>query len=104
MFVFLVGAIIASSVVIVSEVSNLLKNFETFGNNIFHNVETFSNFLKLEDVNVSDDVKKIIDACQPGDGFLFCTDKAWIAPGDVNQNLIDAYNFAHEYSLSRTQK
>ena len=50
------------------------------------------------------DVKKIIDACQPGDGFLFCTDKAWIAPGDVNQNLIDAYNFAHEYSLSRTQK
>ena len=53
---------------------------------------------------IKDDVKKIIDACQPGDGFLFCTDKAWIAPGDVNQNLIDAYNFAHEYSLSRTQK
>lgn len=59
-FVFLVGVIIASSVVIVSEVSNLLKNFETFGNNIFHNVETFSNFLKLEDVNVSDDVKNLI--------------------------------------------
>ena len=47
------------------------------------------------------DTKKIIDVCGEGDGFLFCTDKAWISPGDVNQNLIDAYNYAHEYSLSK---
>ncbi len=53
---------------------------------------------------VLEDTKKIIDACQIGDGFLFGTDKAWIAPGDVNQNLIDAFNYAHEYSLSKTQK
>ncbi len=52
---------------------------------------------------IKDKVKNIIDFCQPGDGFLFCTDKAWISPGDVNQNLIDAYNFAHEYSLSKTK-
>lgn len=59
-FAFLVGIIIASSVVIVSEVSSLLKNFETFGNGVFHNVEAISNFLKLEDVKVSDDVKNLI--------------------------------------------
>ncbi|MBO4359374.1 MAG: hypothetical protein J5822_00620 [Eubacteriaceae bacterium] len=42
---------------------------------------------------------RVLDACVPGEGFLFCTDKAWIAPGDVNQNLIDAYNFVHEYAI-----
>lgn len=47
---------------------------------------------------LKDKVKKIIDTCAPGGGFLFCSDKAWIAPGDVNQTLIDVYNFAHEYS------
>lgn len=50
---------------------------------------------------IKDDIKRVIDVCAPGDGFLFCTDKAWIAPGDVNQNLIDAYNFAHEYSMKK---
>lgn len=50
---------------------------------------------------IKEDVKHVIDVCAPGDGFLFCTDKAWIAPGDVNQNLIDAYNFVHEYSMKK---
>ena len=60
--------------------------------------------LKLADTRlktfdkIQDDVKRVIDTCAPGGGFIFCTDKAWIAPGDVNQSLIDAYNFAHEYS------
>lgn len=47
---------------------------------------------------IKDELKRTIDTCAPGGGFLFCTDKSWIAPGDVNQTLIDAYNFAHEYS------
>ncbi len=47
---------------------------------------------------IKDDIKRVIDTCAPGGGFLFCTDKAWIAPGDVNQTMIDAHNFAHEYS------
>lgn len=47
---------------------------------------------------IKDDVKRVIDTCAPGGGFLFCTDKCWIAPGDVNQTLIDTYNFVHEYS------
>lgn len=50
---------------------------------------------------IKDDIKRVIDVCAPGDGFLFCTDKAWISPGDVNQNLIDAYNFVHEYSMKK---
>lgn len=47
---------------------------------------------------IKDDVKRVLDTCAPGGGFLFATDKYWIAPGDVNQTLIDAYNFAHEYT------
>lgn len=50
---------------------------------------------------IKEDLKRVIDVCAPGDGFLFCTDKAWIAPGDVNQKLIDAYNFVHEYSMKK---
>lgn len=54
---------------------------------------------RLKSLNeIKDDIKRVIDECAPGGGFLFCTDKAWIAPGDVNQTLIDAYNFAQEYS------
>ncbi|MBE5996360.1 MAG: hypothetical protein E7240_03270 [Lachnospiraceae bacterium] len=48
--------------------------------------------------SIRDETKRIIDICAPGEGFLFSTDKAWIGPKDVNQNLIDCYNFAHEYS------
>lgn len=41
--------------------------------------------------------KAVIDACAPGGGFMYGTDKNWISPGDINPNLIDVYNFAHEY-------
>lgn len=51
---------------------------------------------KFEDIK--DDIKRVIDTCAPGGGFMFCTDKAWIAPGDVNHTLIECFNFAHEYS------
>ncbi len=60
--------------------------------------------IKMADVRannltkIKDDVKRAIDTCAPGGGFLLVTDKAWIAPGDVNQTLVEAYNFAHEYS------
>ena len=47
---------------------------------------------------IKDDIKRVIDTCAPGGGFLFSTDKAWITPSDMNRNLVDAYNFAHEYS------
>lgn len=48
--------------------------------------------------DIKDDIKRVIDTCAPGGGFLFCTDKSFLAPGDVNPTLIECYNFAHEYS------
>lgn len=50
---------------------------------------------------IREELTRVVDICREGDGFLFCTDKAWISPGDVNQNLIDAYNYVHEYSLKK---
>lgn len=47
---------------------------------------------------IKDDVKRVIDTCAPGGGFLYSSDKTWTAAGDVNQTLIDTYNFVHEYS------
>ena len=46
---------------------------------------------------VMDDVKKVIDTCAPGGGFILTTDKAWVTPGDITQTLVDVYNQAHEY-------
>lgn len=48
--------------------------------------------------DIKEDIKRLIDTCAPGGGFLFATDKGWLTPGDVNQTLVDAFNFAHEYS------
>lgn len=45
-----------------------------------------------------DYAKKVIDECAPGGGFIFSAEKRMICPGDVNQTLIDVYNFAYEYS------
>lgn len=48
-----------------------------------------------------DYAKRVIDHCAPGGGFIFTTDKAWNSPGDITKNLIDVYNFAHEYGSYR---
>lgn len=60
--------------------------------------------LKLADTRlknfdqIKDSMKKLVDTCAPGGGFIFNTDKGFLTPGDVNQTLFDAYNFVHEYS------
>lgn len=60
--------------------------------------------LKLGDTRLKtfeemkDDIKRVIDTCAPGGGFIFCADKGFVPPGDVNRTLIECYNFAHEYS------
>lgn len=60
--------------------------------------------LKLADTRLKsfdqmkDDLKRVIDTCAPGGGFLFSADKGFLTPGDVNPTLIECYNFAHEYS------
>ena len=51
---------------------------------------------KFEDIK--DHIKKVIDTCAPGGGFVFMPDKAFVTPGDVNPTLFECYNFAHEYS------
>lgn len=51
---------------------------------------------KFEDIK--DNIKRVIDTCAPGGGFLFSADKAFVTPGDINPTLIECYNFAHEYS------
>lgn len=48
--------------------------------------------------DIKDDIKRVIDTCAPGGGFIFNTDKGFVTPGDVNATLIECYNFAHEYS------
>jgi len=47
---------------------------------------------------IKDHIKRVVDTCAPGGGFLFMTDKAFVTPGDVSKTLIECYNFAHEYS------
>ncbi|MCD8104559.1 MAG: hypothetical protein LUF35_06065 [Lachnospiraceae bacterium] len=47
---------------------------------------------------IKDDIKRVVDECAPGGGFIFTLDKIALAPGDINQTVIDAYNFVHEYS------
>ncbi len=47
---------------------------------------------------MKDDVKRVIDTCAPGGGFIFTADKGFLTPGDVNRTAIDCFNFAHEYS------
>jgi len=47
---------------------------------------------------MKDDIKRVIDTCAPGGGFIFSADKGFLTPGDVNPTLIECYNFAHEYS------
>ncbi|MCL1912601.1 MAG: hypothetical protein FWG10_01640 [Eubacteriaceae bacterium] len=44
-----------------------------------------------------DYAKRVIDECAPGGGFLFNSNKAWVCKGDINQTLVDVYNFAHDY-------
>lgn len=49
-------------------------------------------------VQIQDDLKRLVDTCAPGGGFICCPNKAWVAPSDVNRTAIEAYNFIHEYS------
>ena len=44
-----------------------------------------------------DHAKRVIDECAGTGAFVFCIDKNWTCAGDVNQTLLDVYQFAHEY-------
>lgn len=42
-------------------------------------------------------VKKAIDTCAPGNGFIFGSDKSWCCKGDITPMLIEMFQFAAEY-------
>jgi len=46
---------------------------------------------------VLDYTKKVIDECAKDGGFLFCTDTNLNCPGNICENLFEAYHFVHEY-------
>jgi len=48
-----------------------------------------------------ENIRKVIDTCCTNGGFIMATNKLWTSPCDVNQQLVDCYNYAHEYSASR---
>ncbi len=48
--------------------------------------------------DIKEHLKKVVDTCAPGGGFIFMPDKAFVTPGDVNPTLFECYNFVHEYS------
>ncbi|MCL1913081.1 MAG: hypothetical protein FWG10_04205 [Eubacteriaceae bacterium] len=45
-----------------------------------------------------DYAKRVIDECAPGGGLVFGANKSWVCKGDINQNLVDVYNFVDGYS------
>lgn len=59
-FSILIGVIVLSTILVTAEITNILSDFSKFGNDIFKSVENVSRVLKLEDVNVSDDVKQFV--------------------------------------------
>ena len=59
-FAILIGIIVMSTIIIVSETANLLKNFGDIGSSITGTIERISDILKLENVNVSNEVRNLI--------------------------------------------
>ena len=59
-FFILIGIIVIFSILVISEISDLLRNFNGFGSEVFENIEQIGKVLRLEYVNVSEDVKAIV--------------------------------------------
>lgn len=59
-FAIIIGILIFSTLLIISEASDLLKNFGDIGQAITGTITNITNVLKLENVNISEDVKNLI--------------------------------------------
>ncbi|MCL1913778.1 MAG: hypothetical protein FWG10_07880 [Eubacteriaceae bacterium] len=72
-------------------------------NKIVGHHHSFIGGVKMQNIKLQplqknlDYAKRVIDECAPGGGFVFGCNKAWVCKGDINQNLVDVYNFANEY-------
>lgn len=87
------------SLVLAVDDDDIFKVHEMLGNH-----QIICGGLKLADTrlkkfdDIKDSIKRVIDVCAPGGGFIFSTDKSFVTPGDINPTLIECFNFAHEYS------
>lgn len=52
--------------------------------------------MSSKEVNI-DYTKKVLDECAGTGAFVFSSDKCWVCPGDVNQNLMDVHQYVHEH-------
>ncbi|MFZ7120758.1 MAG: hypothetical protein ACOWWH_07390 [Eubacteriaceae bacterium] len=43
-----------------------------------------------------DYAKRVIDECAHTNAFIFTVDKTWVCKGDINQNLLDVYEYVYE--------
>lgn len=59
-FAIIIGILTLSTFIIISEASDLLKNFGDVGQAVTGTITNISNTLKLENVNISDEVKNLI--------------------------------------------
>lgn len=59
-FAIIIGILTLSTLLIISEASDLLKNFGDIGKTVTDTLGNISNSLKLENVNISEDVKSLI--------------------------------------------
>jgi len=59
-FAVIIGILVLSTLLILSEASDLLKNFGDIGKAATDSITSISNMLKLENVNISEDVKSLI--------------------------------------------
>lgn len=59
-FTILIGILALSSTIIISEAAGILKDFGNIGESITGTIENISNFLKLENVNISDEVRNLV--------------------------------------------
>ena len=59
-FSIIIGIITITGNIVISETVGILKDFGAIGNSINQTLESVSEFLKLENVNVSDEVKSLI--------------------------------------------
>ncbi|MCL1913779.1 MAG: hypothetical protein FWG10_07885 [Eubacteriaceae bacterium] len=72
-------------------------------NKVFGHHHTLVGGVKMQNIKFLsaekniDYAKRVIDEVGPGGGYIFGCNKSWLCKGDMNQTLVDVYNFANEY-------
>ena len=75
----------------VVEMKNLFTGYQAVAGGV--NSKDLASLSKEECL---DGVRRIMDECAPGGGFIYGNGKAVLCPIDANRNLVDTFNLAHE--------